>query len=869
MKRTVLVICIQCAMMTHVTSHAKARNSQSNVINQMIANEQSLRKQQNELTTQLNELQTYTKAQNKNYDAAIESLIAQNDQLITLNQSMMAEIEKLNRDMAQLQTTANANKKHILSLTQATTKKVKEIQTFLDKQEAEFNSIINKGKLMGLLGLLGLLSALLWAYFLNRKQHSKTQKLKTEIERILNQIQENSDNTMVTWSEQQTDTLNMWQKNFKSEMQDLIQHNIKTATTEHIASIKEAANATIEAENAKVASIAAEKAAQENQASDSLNLSQFARSDTAETQVPAASHTQHTAQDEAALQTNIHDTAMQENAFPSDETLHQLEGVMMSQQADASTSGVNRPVADISPASSKEQPSSSISQNLASDDVLAELDAVSAELANADAADLPAQSLSTADVAEVDIDGIDIDDLNATLGADDAIDIDEIDALNQLDQMASTDHASVAENQMPSDNHIDDIANALDSLYQPENAAENPADEAKTTHEANNDIVQNDVLETTVNEAVNNTINETMDDTVAHNELADEDINALLESAISEDGSMAATDEISLEDMLADDLLSDGDVFGDSMVETNTFNDTITNQTIIEPAINESDPALTLDDSMDNIDNLAQAMQAIDTDDTLVVETPAVITGKLAPAQTPKASSTETANAPAQYDAQKAANTSQSTSKPVAADADTAPNPSSLYEQGKQFESQNNLSDALYAYNTLIDTYEFDENTQNMKLVASALDKKAKLLLSKNKVRDAIETYDRIISRYDDVQENYAKNLVSEAVLNSTLLELVYTNSIKGSKVGTARTVFKDSPENLLAVEMLEMLRLAVRKDVSTALEPLTLRFEGTSLINMDWQALENWATSLNDRAKPRVLDTISFFKGWNESLAV
>lgn len=761
MKKTTLFVCMQLALIASTNVNAKSRQKSYNSnYNQLYINDQSLRQQQNDIAKKLNNLQSYTQEQNKIYDEAIEGLIKENDQLISLNENMLAEIERLNNEVISLKETTETNKSNIAALTKAVTKKVKNIQEYIDKQEQGFNNLSNKGKLLliGLCILSLLLSALLWS--LIRKQNKKTMKLKAEVERVLNQIQANTDSSMATWAEQQTDTLNIWKNDFHTQMTEVIQQTIKDTTHSQIQELQKVADANIAAERLKLESMLAEKQSEE----ESLNLSQLSRNndtdDLAKNEVVQQIHK------DQSLNAPSNQATVDTGNFSSSSLLNEIDSVM-TEETNSEIDNVNDVINDMNHVTEPDNQKpmvdldSQVKEKLDNnaDDIFAVLDSQTAEFA------------AKADVTMLNMDRVIIDDV------EDELDDEEV-SLADLEAPVVTD------------NIHDDMSLVIDKESVETLQA---ADVSSPSLEM---MKQIDAFNTHTSEE------EAVVDSPSF-ELPDEEKPVEFVLPVTENHVETETQSI----------VSDKE----SLIET-TFSNTESNQTDINK-VDLNQPDLNEEVGLDK----------------------AIVSSEF----TPSFSKSRYTNVEKDVVIEQV-------------------NPIEQYNLAMSSENSGNIDTAINQYEKFVNDFEFKTDAETSKLVGLALDKKAKLLLSGNKVNEAINAYDALISHYENSTENSQLQILSEAILNSSLLELIHTGSINGSKVGTARSVFKNSPQNMLAMEAFETLRLSTRRDVSNTQKDLLQKYEDVDLIPLDWSTMENWANGLNDKTKTRTLETIQFFKNWN-----
>lgn len=761
MKKTTLFVCMQLALIASTNVNAKSRQKSYNSnYNQLYINDQSLRQQQNDIAKKLNNLQSYTQEQNKIYDEAIEGLIKENDQLISLNENMLAEIERLNNEVISLKETTETNRSNIAALTKAVTKKVKNIQEYIDKQEQGFNNLSNKGKLLliGLCILSLLLSALLWS--LIRKQNKKTMKLKAEVERVLNQIQANTDSSMATWAEQQTDTLNIWKNDFHTQMTEVIQQTIKDTTHSQIQELQKVADANIAAERLKLESMLAEKQSEE----ESLNLSQLSRNNDIDDL--AKNEVVHQINKDQSLNAPSNQATVDTGNFSSSSLLNEIDSVM-TEETNSEIDMVNDVINDMNHVTEPNNPKpmmvdldSQVKEkpDNNADDIFAVLDSQTAEFA------------AKADVTMLNMDRVIIDDV------EDELDDEEV-SLADLEAPVVTD------------NIHDDMSLVIDKEVETLQAADvsSPSLEMMKQIDAFNTHTSDEEAEV---------------DSPSF-ELPDEEKPVEFVLPVTENHMETETQSI----------VSDKE----SLIET-TFSNTESNQT----DINKVDL------------NQADLSEEVGLDK-------AIVSSEF----TPSFSKSRYTNVEKDVVIEQV-------------------NPIEQYNLAMSSENSGNIDTAINQYEKFVNDFEFKTDAETSKLVGLALDKKAKLLLSGNKVNEAINAYDALISHYENSTENSQLQILSEAILNSSLLELIHTGSINGSKVGTARSVFKNSPQNMLAMEAFETLRLSTRRDVSNTQKDLLQKYEDVDLIPLDWSTMENWANGLNDKTKTRTLETIQFFKNWN-----
>ena len=148
--------------------------------------------------------------------------------------------------------------------------------------------------------------------------------------------------------------------------------------------------------------------------------------------------------------------------------------------------------------------------------------------------------------------------------------------------------------------------------------------------------------------------------------------------------------------------------------------------------------------------------------------------------------------------------------------------------------------------------------------LASALFERAKQLTDAQQIQPALSDYNDLIKLFSTSQDPKIRAQVSEALLESTRLELTRTGTISAARLGQGKSFFSTEPKNRLFMESMELMRAAQRREVSSEIKDLKNVYQTGP--ELDFVGLEAWAQSLGGSAAERVQGALEQFKDWSST---
>jgi hypothetical protein len=146
--------------------------------------------------------------------------------------------------------------------------------------------------------------------------------------------------------------------------------------------------------------------------------------------------------------------------------------------------------------------------------------------------------------------------------------------------------------------------------------------------------------------------------------------------------------------------------------------------------------------------------------------------------------------------------------------------------------------------------------------LANALFERAKQLSDTQQIQPALSDYNDLIKLFSTSQNPDVRAQVSDALLESTRLELTRTGTISAARLGQGKSFFSSEPKNRLFMESMELMRAAQRREVSSEIKDLKNVYQDGP--KLDFVGLEAWAQSLGGSAAGRVQGALEQFKDWS-----